>query len=117
MKIGYNKDPQVTSKEVWREETVRVDTGGYNLEMTGLKEGDIVAKGTPLIVDLKKRTAKVAKGETDEPKTNRLLYTAVKVEEGATVTAVNAADEVDAAAIGLSDKVVTALSNGRFLFI
>lgn len=69
------------------------------------------------MVDFEKRTAKVAKG-ADESKTNRLLYAGVKVESGATITAVNAADEVRAELIPLSDAVVKALqANGRFLFL
>lgn len=78
--MSYDKTTIMGGKEIWREETVRVDSGGYNLDMTGLKEGDVVEKGTPLIVDFDKRTAKVAKG-ADEAKANRLLYASVKVEK------------------------------------
>lgn len=117
MKITYNKDTAQGAKEIWREDTVRVDSGGYNLDTTGLTDGSTVDKGAPLVVDFEKRTAKVAKG-ADEAKTNRLLYTGVKVEKGATITAVNAADEVRAELIPLSDAVVKALqANGRFLFL
>ena len=49
--MSYDKTAVMGGKEIWREETVRVDSGGYNLDMTGLKEGDVVEKGTPLIVD------------------------------------------------------------------
>ena len=94
-----------------------MDSGGYNLDTTGLNEGDVVEKGTPLIVDLDKRTAKVAKG-ADEAKANRLLYASVKAEKNEPVTVVNAADEVRADLIPLSEAVVKALSSlgGRFLF-
>ena len=117
MKITYNKGTAQGAKEIWREDTVRVDSGGYNLDTTGLTEGSIVAKGTPLVVDLDKRTAKVAK-DADEAKANRLLYSDVKVESGATITAVNAADEVRSDLIPLSAAVVKALGSlgGRFLF-
>lgn len=115
--MSYDKTAVMGGREIWREETVRVDSGGYNLDMTGLKEGDVVAKGTPLIVDFDKRTAKVAKG-ADEAKTNRLLYASVKAEKDEPVTVVNAADEVRADLIPLSEAVVKALSSlgGRFLF-
>lgn len=115
--MSYDKTAVMGGKEIWREETVRVDSGGYNLDMTGLKEGDVVEKGTPLIVDFDKRTAKVAKG-ADEAKTNRLLYASVKAEKNEPVTVVNAADEVRDDLIPLSAEVVKALSaTGRFLFL
>lgn len=117
MMMSFDKTAVMGGKEIWREDTVRVDSGGYNLDMTGLNEGDVVAKGTPLFVDFDKRTAKVAKG-ADEAKANRLLYASVKAEKNEPVTVVNAADEVRADLIPLSEAVVKALSSlgGRFLF-
>lgn len=57
--MTYDKGANLTTEELWREDTQHRDSGGYNLVLEGLPVGKYVAKGTPLSVDTKKRTAKV----------------------------------------------------------
>lgn len=171
MRMTYDKAPD-QGVELWREDTQKRDSGGYTLITEGLPAGKYIPKGTPLLVDTKKRTAKVlvrmrtvsdssipihvAKGslvkvgdtinnmEVDRieegaeydmiytrgsqkivkgqvltitsGKPNRLSYSPVKVEEGATIDAINAADEVQEDKMALTKEDKTSLG-ARFLFV
>lgn len=161
---------------MWREDTQHRDSGGYNIITEGLPIGAILPKGTPIMVDTKKRTAKVLRrarvlnavdtkvqvekgslvivgdtvggqavqsidtsnGAYDEltmasavtieantvvvlgddagAKANRLSYSPVKIEAGATLTAINAADEVETDKLALTAEDMTNLTC-RFLFV
>lgn len=57
--MTYDKGANLTTKELWREDTQHRDSGGYNLVLENLPTGAYVPKGTPLKVDTKKRTATV----------------------------------------------------------
>ena len=60
--------------------------GGFSLDITGLTKGDILPAGTPMSYDGATRKAKKANANGSDVK--GLLYTAVKVDDDATVSIV-----------------------------
>lgn len=90
--------------EIWNEKTVRVLSGGFNLDKTTIPAGLVGAflpKGVPISIDFETRVAKIVvydaeAAEPDETVVKTLTYAPVKVVGVANpkVSAVYAADEV-----------------------
>lgn len=83
--MDIKKVEEIKGKVIFQK-VLEIARGGYNLDITGLKVGDILPAGTPMTYDGATRKAKKANANGSDAK--GLLYTDVKIGENATVSIV-----------------------------